>query len=252
MDLELAGRKVLVTGGTKGIGLACASSFLAEGCDVMIVGSTAGSLAAAIGELGARPTLRGRVADLSRQADIDALAPVLDEVDILVNNAGAIPGGGFESVSAQQWRAAWDLKVFGYVETTRRSVAAMQARGSGVILNVIGIYGAFPAYDYLCGSAGNAALMAITEALGAQASRSGVRVLGVNPGPTQTARLEKLYRSRALSRFGTEERWTELLCDLPFNRLAQPEEIADLVTFLASARASYLSGIVVNAHGGFI
>lgn len=252
MDLNLEHQRVVITGGSRGIGLACASSFLEEGCRVTIVGSRAETLQAAKTSLASRYADRVATtcADLGSAAGVQALGPLLDEADIVVNNAGAIPGGGLDGVSDEAWRHAWDLKVHGYVEVTRRALPAMIRRGRGVILNVIGIFGVQPRFDYLCGSVGNAALVAFTKAVGGHASRHGVRVLGINPGATRTDRLEKLYRSRAAERLGDENRWQELLDDLPFNRLAEPSEVADLAVFLASPRAAYLSGLVVDADGG--
>jgi NAD(P)-dependent dehydrogenase (short-subunit alcohol dehydrogenase family) len=126
----------------------------------------------------------------------------------------------------------------------------MEARGTGVILNIIGMAGRAPRADYICGAAGNAALIAFTNALGARSVDHGVRVLGINPAGTRTERYETLARARAKSRFGDESRWRELLTNLPFGRPAEPAEIADLAVYLASARASYLSGTVVDADGG--
>jgi len=119
-----------------------------------------------------------------------------------------------------------------------------------VIVNVIGIAGVMPRQDYIFGATANAALVAFTQAVGVHATTRGVRVVGVNPGPCTTERLEKLYRGRAQSAFGDASRWKELLGTLPFGRASEPEEMADLVAFLASARASYLSGVVIDADGG--
>lgn len=251
MQLELEGKRVLITGGTAGIGLACAKGFADEGAEVVIVGSSDASAQRARQVLQDRHASIGIVvADLSNTEGRAAVADLLSKVDVLVNNAGAIPGGGLEAIDEARWRAAWDLKVHGYIETSRISLPAMMARGTGVIVNVIGIAAEMPRYDYLCGAAGNAALSAFTRAAGAHATSRGVRVVGVNPGPTETERLVKLYKARALQRIGDESRWQEMVADLPFGRAAQPEEIADLVVFLASKRASYLSGVVIDADGG--
>jgi 3-oxoacyl-[acyl-carrier protein] reductase len=252
MELGLVDKHVVITGGTRGIGLACAKEFLAEGCKVTIIGSTGRSVSEACSVLGNPRLLDGRAVNLAQPGELSDLQSLLSEADVLVNNAGAIPGGGLEAVDDNSWRAAWDLKVHGFIGTSRLALPAMLSRGSGVIVNVIGIFGAHPSYDYLCGSAGNAALIAFTNAMGARSALSGVRVLGINPGATRTQRLEQVYRTRARDRFGDEERWTELLQDLPFKRLAEPEEIANLAVFLSSQKASYLSGVVINADGGRI
>lgn len=252
MDLLLQGKTVLITGGTRGIGVACARTFAAEGASVTITGTTSESTSRA------QRTLKDEhgidvdtfVGDLS-QADVrQALVPRLDGIDILVNNAGAIPGGGLTAMTDAQWREAWDLKVFGYIDMARLALPRMMERGAGVIVNVIGIAAEMPRYDYLCGAAGNAALSTFTRAVGAHATSRGVRVVGVNPGPTETDRLVNLYKARARQKFNDESRWQEMLEHLPFGRAAHADEIADLVVYLASARASYLSGVVIDADGG--
>lgn len=253
MDLKLAGKTAIVTGGTRGIGYACADLFAQEGCRVLIVGSREESVSAAVRRLEASnpgATIEGAWVDLGGTRDDFALVPRLQTADIVVNNAGAIPGGSLSTIDDRGWREAWELKVYGYLDLTRQALPAMTKRGNGVIVNVIGIAGVEPRYDYLCGSMANAALVAFTNAGGAYASRNGVRIVGVNPGPTQTERLVKLYESRALERFGDASRWKEMLADLPFGRPAQPEEVADLIVYLASPRASYLSGTVIDVDGG--
>lgn len=251
MQLNLQGKHVLITGGSRGIGLACAISFANEGAAVTIVGSSQLSVERAKQRLESMGiTVSGLSFKLDQREDQIQFATHLDDVDVLVNNAGAIPGGGLDALSDEQWRQAWDLKVHGYIDATRIALGKMLQRNSGVIVNVIGIAGVAPRYDYICGSAGNAALIAFTQAAGAQAAKQGVRVLGVNPGATETDRVMTLYKARAKQRFGDESRWQELLQGLPFGRLAKAEEIADLVVFLASARASYLSGVVIDADGG--
>ncbi len=252
MNLELNGKRVLITGASRGIGFACAQGFVQEGCHVTLVASSDSNLATALGQLRSHDgaQVEAHRADLSDAEQLKALGPLVSNVDILVNNAGAIPGGGLEQVDAQRWRDAWDLKVFGYVDLARMALAPMMSRGSGVIVNVIGSAGAAPRHDYVCGSTANAGLIAFTKAVGGYSTQRGVRVLGVNPGPTETDRLVRLYKSRAQASLGDEARWPELLADLPFGRPAHAAEMADIVVYLASARASYLSGLVVDADGG--
>ncbi|MBV7518988.1 short-chain dehydrogenase/reductase [Ensifer sp. ENS12] len=252
MDLGLNGKSVLVTGGSRGIGLAAARLFRTEGSAVTIVGRDPTSVDTALNSLEAGEGLSANacVADLATAEGRSLIAGRLATTDILVNNAGAIPGGGLDRVTGDIWRQSWDLKVYGYIDLIREVLPIMMARGDGVIINVIGIAGADPRYDYLCGSVANAALIAFTKATGAHTARKGVRMIGINPGPTQTDRLLELYRARAEETFGDRERWPELLGHLPFGRAALPEEIADLVVYLASTRASYISGTVIDADGG--
>lgn len=252
MDLELRGKNVLVTGASRGIGFACAQGFAREGCNVTLVSSSDAALAEAARQLRgiADVEVTTHRADLSDPAQLETLRPLVTRVDILVNNAGAIPGGGLEQVESKRWRDSWELKVFGYVDLARMALAPMMTRGTGVIVNVIGIAGAAPRHDYVCGSTANAGLIAFTKAVGGYSTERGVRVVGVSPGPTTTDRLVKLYQSRAQASLGDAARWPELLTNLPFGRPAHAEEMADIVVYLASARASYLSGLVIDADGG--
>ena len=252
MDLGLRGRRALVTGGSKGIGLACAEALAAEGCDLVLVSRTAADLRAAEARVRAASNVavEARALDLSDSANVDALAAEFPATDILVNNAGAIPGGTLDQVDEARWRAAWDLKVFGYVNMCRRCYALMRGRRRGVIVNVIGAAGENPDADYIAGSAGNASLMAFTRALGGAAPADGLRVVGINPGPILTDRLETLLRRRAQDTLGDAERWRETMAAMPFGRACRVEEVAALVAFLASDLSGYTSGTIVTVDGG--
>ncbi|HWK45405.1 MAG TPA: short-chain dehydrogenase/reductase [Stellaceae bacterium] len=252
MDLGLSGRRVLVTGASKGIGLAVAQEFAAEGADLVLVSRSVEALAAARQEIARRHQVAVTVEalDLSQSGAIDQLADRHGEIDVLVNNAGAIPAGSLADIDEATWRAAWDLKVFGYINLTRRYMAAMAGRGKGVIVNVIGSAGERPVAGYIAGGAGNAALYALTRALGAASPASGVRVVGVSPGPVSTDRMVTMLRKRASDEFGDAERWAELVRPLPFGRAATPQEIAAAVVFLASDRSGYTTGTIMTIDGG--
>ncbi len=155
-----------------------------------------------------------------------------------------------DAIDEARWRAAWNLKVFGYINMTRAFLSLMAKRRRGVIINVIGLAGELPSYDYVCGSAGNAALMAFTRALAKSASADGIRVVGINPGAIATARQEMLARDRAQRQWGDPERWRENFAKLPFGRAGKPEEIGYAVAFLASPLSGYTSGTVISIDGG--
>jgi NAD(P)-dependent dehydrogenase (short-subunit alcohol dehydrogenase family) len=252
MDMGLRGRRVLVTGGSKGIGLACAEAFAAEGCDVVLAARGRAALDAAAATLRERHNVgvATLAADLSDPAERERLAEAHPDIDILVNNAGAIPGGSLADIPIARWEEAWRLKVLGYIHLTQLALAQMEARGSGVVVNIIGMAGRAPRADYVCGAAGNAALIAFTQAVGARSVDKGVRVLGINPAATRTDRIVTLAKTRARARFGDESRWEETLTGLPFGRPAEPREIAELAVFLASPRGGYVSGTVLDVDAG--
>jgi NAD(P)-dependent dehydrogenase (short-subunit alcohol dehydrogenase family) len=168
--------------------------------------------------------------------------------DIVVNNAGAIPSGSMSDIDEERWRAAWDLKVFGYLNLCRHALAAMSERGSGVIVNVIGVGGEKPSPGYIAGAGGNAALMAVTRALGSTSLRNGVRVVGVNPGLIETDRLVELLRAGAEKRFGDAERWREMV-DQTYPP-GHVDHIAAAVAFLASDLSSNTTGTILTVDGG--
>jgi len=256
MDLELRGKRVLVTGASKGIGLACAQGFAAEGARVHITARSEADLKAAAEGMARehRAEVGVHALDLGKSGNPVALAQACGDLDVLVNNAGAIPSGGLLEVDDPTWRHAWDLKVFGFVNLTREVYRRMCERGSGVIVNVIGVAGERNRSDYIAGSSGNAALMAFTRALGAESVDHGIRVVGVNPGRILTERQIGHMKERASREFGDAARWQEIQArvaeTLPFKRPGRPAEVADLVVYLASARASYVSGTIVTIDCG--
>lgn len=238
MDLNLKGKRALVTGGSKGIGRACAQVLAREGCAVLVAARNP------------EPAPSAKAIDLSRHGAAEALAAWAGELDILVNNAGAIPGGDLLKVDEDTWRRAWDLKVFGYINLTRQVYERMKAKRAGVIVNVLGNAGEKLDASYIAGSTANAGLMAFTRTLGGASHADGIRVVGINPGPVATDRLKSLYRQRAEVKLGDAERYAELFSGMSFGRPASPEEIAWAVAFLASDRSAYTSGCIFTIDGG--
>jgi hypothetical protein len=252
MDLGLRGRKALVTGASKGIGRACAEALAEEGCDIVLVSRTAADLEQVRAKIAGEHNVAARyyALDLSDSRSVDKLAADCADTDLLVNNAGAIPGGDIAEIDEKRWREAWDLKVFGYINMTRRFYALMAERKQGVIVNILGAAGENPDFNYVAGSSGNASLMAFTRAMGGTAPRDGLRVVGINPGPVMTERLITLTRHRAQAQLGDPERWQELMQGYAFGRAAKPEEIAWMAAFLASDRSGYTTGTIVTIDGG--
>ena len=239
MELNLKGKRALVTGASKGIGRACVEMLVAEGCTVLAVSR---SIALGPGT---------KAADLSLRGAAEEVAAWAGDLDILVNNAGAIPGGDLLKVDEDTWRKAWDLKVFGYINLTRAVYASMKKKKKrGVIVNVIGAAGEKMNAAYIAGSAANASLMAFTRALGGASHADGIRVVGINPGPVATDRLISLHKQQAETKFGDASRYEELFKDMSFGRPATSEEIANAVAFFASDRSAYTSGTILTIDGG--
>lgn len=253
MDLNLKGRRALVTGGSKGIGKACAQVLAEEGCSVMIASRDGKALEAAAADIKAKTgaDVKWKAADLAQRGVAEELAKWAGaDLDILVNNAGAIPGGDLLKVDEDTWRKSWDLKVFGYINLTRAVYAHMKARKRGAIINVLGNAGEKLNAAYIAGSAANASLMAFTRALGGASHADGIRVVGVSPGPVATDRLLSLYKQMAATKLGDPNRYEELFSGMAFNRPATAEEIAWTVAFSASDRSSYTTGVYITIDGG--
>ncbi|WP_025899431.1 short-chain dehydrogenase/reductase [Sneathiella glossodoripedis] len=252
MDLKLGGKTVLITGASKGIGRAAAISFAAEGCHLQLVARTEDDLKQLAAEISSNYQVKTTIyaLDISGNGSSQTLFEKTGTPDILINNAGAIPAGDLQTIDEARWRQAWDLKVFGYINMCRTYYDAMCRKNSGVIVNVTGLAADRTDADYIAGTTGNAGLNAFTRALGSRSLRDGIRVLAVSPGAVATERLVNLMKTRSEAEFGTTDRWQSYLSNLPLSRAAEVEEVADVITFMASERASYISGTIVTVDGG--
>lgn len=250
MDLALRDKHALITGASKGIGAATAEVLAEEGVHLHLAARNEDDLTKVAEQLRSAHgvDVTTHPVDLRRSEDIAQLAAI--PVDILINNAGDIPGGSLQTVDEEAWRHGWDLKVYGYINLTRLVYAEMKVRGHGVIINDIGAAGERFDFDYIAGSAGNAALMAFTRALGGKSLQDNIRVVGINPGPVETERIIKLMKAHAQSRYGDEARYQEMAALFPRGRAAKPREIADAMAFLASERSAYTSGVILTIDGG--
>jgi len=251
MDLELDGRRVLVTGGSKGIGLACARAFLAEGARVAIASRSEANLAAARDELGPVITVAADLADAgAARAMVERVESELGAIDILVTSAGAARRTAPDDLNPDAWRAAMDAKYFTSINAIDPVVKLMAARGRGVIVNIIGNGGKVASPIHLPGGAANAALMLATVGLANAYAAKGVRILGINPGLTKTSRVVEGMQAEAARHGITEAEALKRSIDrIPLGRLAEADEVAAVAVFAASPRASYLTGAIITMDG---
>ncbi len=247
MDLGLGGKIAIVTGGSKGIGRAVAFSLLTEGARVLICARGQQALDETIKSAGPSDRIIAAAADLTQPDAIEAVVERCRShfggVDILVNNAGSTRPGEFLKLTDEAWMEDWSLKFFGYVRMAREVIPIMQQRGGGVIVNVIGTGALRPAAGFMIGGAVNAALNHFTKALADEGAKHGVRVVGVNPGPIMTERLLRFLPPG-------EKRDQAMRRSTPLGRAGQPQEVGDLVAFVASPRAAFIHGANITIDGG--
>ena len=256
MDIRLTGRNALVTDGSLGIGRATALQLALSGADVAITARDGARLAQVAKEL-SRESGRRIVAvpgDMSRNEDIERVVATareaLGHIDILINNAGASPAGRLYELTDELWRASFELKLMGYMRCARAVLPQMQARRWGRIINVSGRGGAIATPGYLLG-AFNAAVTHFSRALAREAAPHQVLVNDVSPGGVNTPRLQSIIEQKAKTtgrpRKEIEAEW---YATVPLGRMAEPEDIADLITFLCSDRARHIAGAILNIDGG--
>jgi NAD(P)-dependent dehydrogenase (short-subunit alcohol dehydrogenase family) len=239
----------LITGGSKGIGFAIAKALAAQGYTLKLVARDVASLEQArkylINEF--NNPVEIYPLNLSIEADIEKLIPAFSDVNVLVNSAGAISRGSLLDIDPKSFKESWDGKVISTILLSRTACAQMYQRQSGVIINIIGTAGERLNAKSIGTTAANAALIAFTKALGSESVDHNVRVLGINPGLTRTARTQNLLDPKtAIDR----NAYDAMLKNLPFGRMGEANEIADLALFLISDKAQYISGEVISVDAG--
>ncbi|SEI52441.1 SDR family oxidoreductase [Pseudomonas sp. NFR16] len=246
-----ATKVVLITGGSKGIGLACARQFVEQGARVVISSRSQANIDQALSEL---PGAQGFAADLSDDTAAANLVRQMEEqvgpIDVLISSAGAAKRSPPEELTPAFWRAAMDAKFFSTINVVDPVIKLMARRGCGVIVNIIGAGGKVASPIHLAGGSANAALMLATAGLGNAYAASGVRIIGVNPGLTETGRVgEGMAADARHAGISPEAAKERAVSKIPLGRMAQPEEVAHLVLFLASGKASYITGTTVTMDG---
>jgi NAD(P)-dependent dehydrogenase (short-subunit alcohol dehydrogenase family) len=257
MELGLQGRICLVTGSTRGIGLETARLLAAEGARVAVTGRDPKRVDAARKETGAE---LGVACDLSEPGAPDALvaetAEALGPVECLVNNVGEAYQASFEELTDEQWDAMWQLNVMSYVRCIRAALPAMKELGKGVIVNVSSTAGKRPSTGMPNYSVTKAAVLSLSRLVADLYAKQGIRCNAVAPGPTATqAWLGEggLADQQAAASIKTRVEVLEAVgSGRPLGRLAEPGEIASVITFLCSERASYVTGSAWSADGGTV
>jgi len=262
MDLHLSGKTALISGGSAGIGFACADRLAAEGVHVAIAARDSDRLASAtqalhataIGRGSAVPRVMAVVADLSQAEEVERTVrdtlEAFGHIDILVNCAGSALGGNFLDLPDSAYLNAWTLKLLGYIRMTRAVVPGMIARRDGRIVNIVGGAARFPAATFLTGSTANAALINFTRGLSKDLAPHNVRINAISPGTTQTERTERGIALEVAAGKSDAEAREERLRRIPLHRVTQPDEIASMAALIVSDRMASMTGAEVIVDGG--
>jgi NAD(P)-dependent dehydrogenase (short-subunit alcohol dehydrogenase family) len=252
MNLGLKDKTVLITGGSKGIGLACARAFLDEGAKVAIVSRSRANLDRAAALL---PSVKTIATDLTRAEEalrmVKEAGAVLGQIDVLINSAGAakryLPG----ELNADSWHAAMDAKYFTYMHAMDAVLPSMRERKRGAVVNIIGTGGKVASSIHIPGGAANSALMLATAGLAGVYGKYGVRINAINPGATMTDRIREALELEAKAKgISADKVLEEGQARVPLGRYADPEDIARVALFLASDQASYVTGAILPMDGG--
>ena len=262
MDLGLAGRRAIVTGGSKGLGKAIAAGLIAEGAAVTICSRNSAELGAAAAELrtlasdpvGGPGQVAAMVCDVTVPdqvvAFIDSAADAMGGLDILVNNAGGARPGQFGTLTDQDWQADIEVKLFSYIRCTRAALPHLRRSQAARVINISAVYARYPDPVFLASSVNRASCLSLSKALSIELGREGILVNSVNVGLVQTPQWHNIHRLRAPDTPAEDFFGQLAAAEVPLGRFGQPDEVANLVTFLASDRASYIAGASIDVAGG--
>jgi 3-oxoacyl-[acyl-carrier protein] reductase len=262
VDLGLAGRRAIVTGGSKGIGKAIAAELVAEGAAVAICSRHADELAAAAEELtkqaGDDGASAGQVlampCDVTDPDQVDAFtesaASALGGLDVLVNNAGGARPGRFAVLTDDDWQADIEVKLFAQIRCTRAALPYLRHSAAARVININAVYARYPDPAFLASSVNRASCLSLSKALSMELGAEGILVNSVNIGLVETPQWENIHQRRAPDVPAGEFFGQLAAAEVPLGRFGQPDEVAGLVAFLASDRASYIAGASIDVAGG--
>jgi 3-oxoacyl-[acyl-carrier protein] reductase len=255
MELGLAGRRAVVTGGSKGIGLAVAEELVGEGAAVAICARNAEEVEAAAARLrGSGATVHAQVADVTDPAQVEAFlaaaAEALGGIDVLVNNAGAAHPGTFATLTDEDWQGDLDVKLFSQIRCTRAALPWLRQSSAPRVVNINAVYAKYPDHKFFATTVNRAACLNLSKALAIELGPEGILVNSVNIGFVVTPQWENIRRKRA-PELPAEEFFRQWAAEeVPLQRFGDVEEVSGMVAFLAGDRASYITGASIDVAGG--